>query len=302
MTANIPFNPSVTTNAAGSFMITNAGYVQGTALDDPAIRNTLAGGILASTETIPMWGGVGICENIPTIPELTATPRSNLGGLVGRATLISATGAAGALTGFSVFDQNYSAINTPQSPVPLAASGMQVNFYRLGTGMRIAVACTPSLVSLDGSPVTQQVSWDFTNQRLVPYSAAYAALTVTGLTWAATSGGQYTFTYTGTNVSTILSAGSVIDVSGVVSTFALSPNGPFTVAATPTSSQIVVSAPASANAGSYTSGGAVAGAGGQLAIQGVLQVEPTNCMTVTYNSITGFANWNRNDCCAIIRL
>lgn len=301
MTANIPFNPSTTTNAAGSFLTTNSGLVQGTAWDDPAIRNTLAGGILASTETIPMWGGVGICENVPTIPDTSLLPKNQLGGVIARATTISATGGAGALTGFSVFDQNYSAINTPQSPVPLSASGMQVNFYRLGTGMRIAVKCAPVLVSLDGSPITQRVSWDFVSQQLVPYTAAQAAVTITGATWASTSGGQYSFTVS-TDLSGVLVAGDVIDVSGIVSTFALSPNGAWSVAATPSSTIVVVTAAAAANAGSYTSGGTIAAFGGALPIQGVLLVEPSNCMTVSYNSTTGFATWNRNDCCAIIRL
>ena len=38
MTAQITINPVLTTNAAGSFNIKSSGYIQGTILDDPAIR------------------------------------------------------------------------------------------------------------------------------------------------------------------------------------------------------------------------------------------------------------------------
>ena len=45
--ANITINPSLTSNALGSFNIASTGYIQGTALDNPAVRYQLAGGVLA---------------------------------------------------------------------------------------------------------------------------------------------------------------------------------------------------------------------------------------------------------------
>ena len=129
MSQSLSFNPILTTNAAGSFNIQSAGYIQGVALDDPAIRNTLAGGVLALTETLPMWGGVGIWETTPS--TALGSTAGVLGGNVGRATGL--TGAT-ALTGFSVFNQAHHMINTPQSPVPLALPGMSVHFHRLGSG------------------------------------------------------------------------------------------------------------------------------------------------------------------------
>src|SRR5487761_2489213 len=131
MSAQISFNPGLTTNALGSFSIQSDGMVQGVATDDPAIRNELSGGVLASTETLPMWGGVGIYENIPVSGN-----NGTLGGNIGRATSVSSTKA---LTGFSVFNQAHNWITTPQSPVPMGASASTVNFYRLGSGARIAV-------------------------------------------------------------------------------------------------------------------------------------------------------------------
>jgi hypothetical protein len=172
MTAQISFNPVLTTNALGSFNVDSVGYIQGVMLDDPAVRYQLAGGILASSETLPMWGGVGISELVPGggSPPI---PSDTLGTVVSRATTLAAH-TTGQLTGFSVFNQDNSMVTTPQSPVPLAGSGMSVHFLRLGSNARIVVKCDPALVSLKGSLITTQVSWDFTNQLLVAYDTVAA--------------------------------------------------------------------------------------------------------------------------------
>ena len=168
MVASIPaFSPYVTVNAAGSFNTTSNGLWQGMPLDDPTVRNLLAGGILATTETLPMYGGVAISEAIPG--TVTTGPAASLGGIITRATSITTTAANG-LTGFSVFSQNYAAVNSPQSPVPLTSSGGLVNFYRLGSGARIPVACDPNLVNIEGDIISTTVSWDWQNQVLVPYA------------------------------------------------------------------------------------------------------------------------------------
>lgn len=162
MSAQVSFNPTITTNALGYFSVQSNGLVQGIANDDPAVRNELAGGTLSNAETIPMWGGVGIYEKIPT------GNFGNFGGTVGRAA------DQGELTGFSVFNQAHAGITTPQSPVPLFPSNSTISFYRFGSGARIAVAVDPALVSLEGGLITQQVSWDFVNQKLVAYDAVAA--------------------------------------------------------------------------------------------------------------------------------
>jgi hypothetical protein len=75
MTAQITINPLLTSTAAGLFNVTSRGFIQGFAIDDPAIRYQLVGGFLASTETVPMWGGIPIAESIPkfgtTLPEIS---------------------------------------------------------------------------------------------------------------------------------------------------------------------------------------------------------------------------------------
>src|ERR1019366_3185877 len=106
MVANISFNPVITTNALGTFNITTNGFIQGMALDQPAVRFELSGGILSTAETLPMWGGIPIVESIATVG--TTRPRTELGGIITRATALTSTGA---LTGWSVFDQQHAAIN-----------------------------------------------------------------------------------------------------------------------------------------------------------------------------------------------
>jgi hypothetical protein len=136
----------------------------GTAQPDPAARFALSGGTLAAAETLPMFGGIAISENIPFEPSATPHPVVPLGGIIARAT------AAANLTGFSVFDQNYAAVNSPQSTVPTVGSGGLVNFYRLGSGARVALAIDPTLITLEGTLITSQVSWDYTNQKIIAFA------------------------------------------------------------------------------------------------------------------------------------
>ncbi|MGH8321591.1 MAG: hypothetical protein ACRESI_06525 [Gammaproteobacteria bacterium] len=161
-TPNISFNPVLSTNFPGSFSVQSNGYVQGVFLDDPAVRYALRGGILATSETVPMWGGVVIDVAVPT----PATASSALGGVITRA-----AGYPTAL-GFSVFNQASNMVQTPQSRVPLSGTSMGVNYFLFGSGARIAVACSAALAAaLEGGAYNQQVSWDFVNQVLIAFSA-----------------------------------------------------------------------------------------------------------------------------------
>lgn len=304
MVASIPFNPNNTINAPGSFGVTWNGAIQGTAMPDPAYRYNLRSGLLSQSETIPMWGGVGISETVPT-PQGSPpiTPSEVLGGTISRATNISLVGAAASLTGFSVFDQAYGMIATPQSQVSLAASGMQVMLYALGSGARIWVLMAPGLTTLQGAIITKQVSWDFVNQQLVPYAPAYGSATISGASWASTSGGQTTFTVN-VDYTALLVAGDVITVSGVVNTGGTSTsafNGQFVVASVTDATHLVVTQLAAASPGTYASGGSIAAGGGALPVQ-ILKTEVGNSMVVAYDPITGFASWNRAGSCALIKI
>jgi hypothetical protein len=176
MVANIAFNPLQQTNAAGMFTIESDGFVVGTAMPDPAARFALSGGWLATAETLPMFGGVAINESIPQERPPVSRTDVALGGIIARATTLAA--GAGSTTGFSVFDQNYAAVNTPQSPVPVVGSGGLVNFYRLGSGARVALAIDPTLISLEGGLITQQVSWDFSGQRIIAFATNALAVKI----------------------------------------------------------------------------------------------------------------------------
>lgn len=279
---SITLNPAITTNARGSFATGWQGYIQGTALADPAIRNALAGGVLASTETLPMWGGVGIVENVPLLP---LTAGSRFGGAIERA--VSLTGA-NALTGFSVFDQNHSAINTPQSPVPLITAGMTMNLYRLGSGARIAVAADPALASLEGGIITAQVSWDFAEQRLIPYTAAYNANVITNAAWSV---GVVTLTTTSAHG---LSVGSVFTISGFTPD---AYNGTFTAITGTTGSTLKYAL--TADPGADTVQGQLDAGGGALNVR-VLDLQVGNSMTVSFDPDTGFATWDASGTTAII--
>ncbi len=300
MVASISFNPVQTSNAAGTFNVSSDGYIQGTAMDDPSARNWLSSGVLAISETKPMWGGVAISENVPsTAYSSTQNGVADMGGQIIRATSVTAN-AAGSLTGFCVFDQNHSAINTPQSQVPLVGSGMTLNFYRLGSNARIAVACDPGLISLQTGVITQQVSWDFNNQVLQPYDASTPTYALTSATATYNNNGTWTVVVVGAVASPVAAVGDQIFISGFTGTGNNYVNGQQTVTAFTDSQHysFITAAPAAAI-------GAMGGSGvlnygvGALNVR-VLDVRVGNSMTVQFNPTTGAANWNRAGSCALI--
>jgi hypothetical protein len=163
--SNIAFSPMLTSNNAGGFSTQSNGLVQGVAMDDPAVRFALAGGYLDSAETLPMWGGVGIFVHVPPANA------DVLNSKVGRATSLTAN-AAKELVGFSVVNQATAWVSSPQSPAPVATDLMTVPYFLLGSGARIVVDCDATLAaSLINATIAPQVSWDFTNQKLIAFSA-----------------------------------------------------------------------------------------------------------------------------------
>jgi hypothetical protein len=291
-----PLNPYATTNAAGQFYTTSDGFVAGMAIGDPVARFSLATGVLGANETLPMWGGVGISESIPL-----STTDGSLGGTITRATTISTTGATGALTGFSTSDQMYAWLTTPQSTAPSIGPGGVVGYYRFRCGARIILPCSPGLVNYDGSPVSQAASWDFGAQQLVPFSAAYPQTTITGATWASTSGGQNTYTV-GTDLTSFINAGDVIEVSGIVSTGGdgTGYNGQQTVVSI-NSTTIVTTNARAGSPGTYSSGGIVVAGGGQVPGM-VLQTQAAGNKTIAYNATTGAVNYVNTGAVAVFLL
>lgn len=283
-----PFNAYVTTNAAGSFSLDSTGFIQGMALDNPAARQFLSAGVLGANETLPMWGGVAISE---AVPGAAGRPSAILGSTITRATT-QALGA-GQITGFSVFDQNYSGLNSPISPVPLVYSGGQVNFYQFGSGARIPVAMDASLVNLEGNVITTQVSWDFTNQILQPYDAATATFAISSAVWSATNGGQIAIT----TAAVPFGVGDTVSITGATNTGsggAAAINTSFVISALASSTSLTLAAPAAVGVFGTIGGSPVFSVGiGALPVR-VVQVEIGKSMVVNFNPISGIATWTRS--------
>jgi len=292
MSANVTFNPYLqSAGNNGLFNITSDGLRQGTAYPDPSTRFRLRGCVLDVSETLPMWGGVGVYMDVP---GGSGKPSYALGPTCGRAN--SLTGSK-ALAGFSVFDQAYGMITSPQSPVPLIGTYGQVATYPLGSLARIAVECDPVLTDLRQGPIGAQVSWDFVNQLLVPF---LGTLTITSGTYDNTTG----------LVTLVMSApivfgpGDEVEISGLSGTGAfagLAGNWP---SVAPTSGTTVTyQATAGLGASTITAGSLTLGSGASSALPvKVLDVQATNCETVVYDPVTGFATWNYNGACAVIQI
>jgi hypothetical protein len=300
MVANISFNPLITTNAAGTFVASSDGVVQGTFYDDPAVRYALRGGILATTETLPMWGGVGVYELVPT--PGTPNPDISLGSILGRATTLTQT-STGGLTGFTVFNQAINMVTTPQSTVPLSGTGMSCHYFRLGSGARIAVAADPVLVDLEGGLVGANVSWDFNNQRLQPYDASTATYSVTSMTWSSTNGGQIAVVMA--VASPVGAVGDAVNISGATNTGTGGNsvvNGNFTVNTFTDNEHFTVLAPAASGVYGTIAGTIVLNYGtGALACR-IDRVYNGTAMTVSYNSVTGYATWNYGGTAVVIQI
>lgn len=288
---SLTFNPFTTTNQQGSFSVQSDGYIQGMTMSDPSIRNELSGGIYSANQTLPMFGGVAIQELISASAVLGPN--------------ISYSTAVTNITGFSVFDQASAWVNTPQSPVPTASAGQTVSFYRLGSGMRIPLAIDPSLISLSGGLITQQVSWDFNNQRITPFQSSTGTISVTSMT-PVTVGTTCTIAIVTGSASNVGAVGDAINISGAVNGGTGGNglvNGDFIVTAFTDSSHFSIQVPVS-GAGVIASitGTILLNQGGGVLPVTILDIQVGNSMIVNYNAITGTVTWNKQGACALVKV
>jgi hypothetical protein len=167
MVAQVSINPAVQSNFAGTFFSSSDGFVQGDALDDPAIRFSLRKGIVSPTATTPMWGGVAISEVLASTASggVGATaPAGDLQSILSPASSITA-GASGCLTGFTVLNQATALIQSAQSRAPYAPAGGAINFYRLGSGARIPLLALQAAATAWAGGVVDPTTiyWDTNN-------------------------------------------------------------------------------------------------------------------------------------------
>lgn len=301
MANSVSFNPMLTTTNAGGFSTQSYGLVQGTVMDDPAVRFALAGGVLATNETYPMWGGVGVYANVPALTGSRTSAGAELGPTVGRATTLSA-GASKQLIGFSTFNQATAWVSWPQSNVPTAAGGMTVPYFPLGSGARIAVACDPSLAaSLVNASVAQVVYWDLNAQCLV--ASASATYSVTSLTWSATNGGQVAVV--AAVATPVLGVGDSFTLAGATNTGtagAAPINATHTVNTWTNNQNFTFLLP-----GDASMFGTLAGTITIVELQGalpckVLRVQSGNSKVVDWDPVNNVANWNNSGTAALIQI
>jgi hypothetical protein len=151
----VSFNPQLTTSPSNTFLQSTEGYVQGATFDDTSSRMWLTSGVVASSVTQPVWGGMAITEEVATVNA------NQLGN-----SLVLAS-AAGNVTGFTVFDQAHNMIIVPGNTVQQSVAGMTINYYRFGSNIRIAVGVLGSIVAtLDSGAINQTLYWDPALQQL----------------------------------------------------------------------------------------------------------------------------------------
>ena len=281
MSGALNLQPMLTSTSPGLFGVSTDGVIQGFAMDDPAIRFLLTQGTIGGS--LPMFGGMAISELIPVV-----TNPGNASPTVQPATGISS------YMGFSVFNQSHALINSVGSPVPVGFQYQSINYYRKNSNARIAVKCAPSLISIDGGFINQQVSWDFNGQQLIPYVAAYAANVITAATYAT---GASTFT---TTTAHGVVAGDYFTVTGFTPA---GWNGTYIAQAGTTGSTLVgvlTPAPQTVTPGAVTTYGTLAAGGGALPIQGVLEVLVGNSKVINVDPTGTIFSWNNSGTAAVI--
>jgi hypothetical protein len=295
-------NPYQTYSAAGTFGVQSSGYMQGMAQDDPVTRYALAQGNLSMSESVPMWGGVGITETIQP-----STANQALGPVISRAT------ATANLTGFAVFDQNFAAVQVPgSSQVPLTNLGGSVMFFRIGSRARIALAIDASVAAgFQNGQIGPQASWDFKSQRIEAYTASPATLAITSVTGsfvAATPGvpSYYNMVVVGAvPITPVTAVGDVISISGATNTGTggnAAVNGSFYVTSFTDNQNFSFRIPSLTGYVGTIAGTILADKPGGLLPGKIIGVNIGNSKIVTYNSVTGDAVWTPGQSCAIVQI
>lgn len=296
-----PYQTSSFQNTFGNPLQGSVGYFQGFARDNPATQYQLSAGKLNPGAALPMIaGGVAITTLLST------QPGNSLGATIQQATSV--------INGFSVFDQQASAICDPQSPVPLIYPGGSVNYYPLKSNAIFAVAIDSTFAAtLLGGSTSQQLSWDFNQQKITAYEASGGTIAITSITPTfvpAVPGAQayWNMVVVAASNSVVGGVGSEISISGatntgaggnalvngsfIVSDFTNAENFSFTVQNT--SSTAVQSSPLGGTIVMPYSGG--------LLDCNIIDINIGNSQIAYYQSGSGNAVWVPNSSCALIQI
>lgn len=145
----INFNPALTTAPTGNFVQSTQGFYQGSFKDNPSTRQRLESGLISSGASQPFWGGLAVTAGV------------DVDGAQGLGSVLTAATAQANVNGFTVYDQGYNATIVPGNSAPLYAQSQTINYFRIGSGAVIRVACLASLVAtLEGGDASQALYWD----------------------------------------------------------------------------------------------------------------------------------------------
>ena len=136
--------------------------VQGFAPDEVIAHTSLRSGLVAPSQTSPLWGGMAVTLSLPG----PGVPLS-LGPMLSLAT------ASSNIAAFTSFTESDAMSRSIQNTVPQARAGDgtnpggAINFLLLRSGARLWVKIHNDAVSaLDGGSITPTVYWDYANQQL----------------------------------------------------------------------------------------------------------------------------------------
>lgn len=168
--AEINFDPAKTLNGQNTFQKETQGLIQGAYMDDPTSRLWLDAGIIDSSVTQAVWGGMPITENVPSLANNTNQYAAN-------PLILPST--VGAITGFTTFNQAHNMMIVPGNSVPHVVANQNIAYFRLRSNIRLPVKISSGLATaVEGGAINQQVTWDFTNHELKAWSSGDTALDV----------------------------------------------------------------------------------------------------------------------------
>ena len=140
-----------TTGANNTFLLNTDGFIVGTLYGKFPDRYAIEGGVVASTQATPLYGG------LPLTLAVTAPTIQGSSGLGERATLATAQTN---IDGWSVFDQASAGVISGFSNVPLYYANTSINFIRSGF---LVLPVNPAAVNtIAGGASNQNIFWNFT--------------------------------------------------------------------------------------------------------------------------------------------